>query len=170
MKLHSRKGFTLVELIVAVVFTAVVIAAACSVLYLGADTFKNGTANAVNQQKATLAETYLQRYASTAFTVSSSNDGTSDGIVFKLVDGTLNISKQTAGAATMESVASIDGIKQIQLTIVDGTLNYAIATADGTYTLTGGIVLNNIESSSVADLTGQDSIILFFGTKSASAS
>lgn len=68
MNTHSHKGMTLVELIVVVAFTAVVIAAACMVLYVGSHSFQSGTSNAVNQQKVTLAESYLQQYASTAFT------------------------------------------------------------------------------------------------------
>lgn len=171
MKLRSRKGLTLVELIVAVAFTAVVIAAACAVLYLGAHSFKSGTSNAVNQQRATLTESYLQRYAATAFTVSSSNDGTSDGVVFALSGSTLNVQKQTVsnGVKTMEPVVSVDGIARIKLNIVNGTLNYAIVSADETYTLEGGIVLNNVESGSVSDMTGENSTVLFFGTKQPSA-
>ena len=162
MNTHSHKGMTLVELIVVVAFTAVVIAAACMVLYVGSHSFQSGTSNAVNQQKVTLAESYLQQYASTAFTFSSSN-GSSDGIVFELTGSVLNIRKQTVsnGSMTVKSVASIDGIARIPLRIEDGTLKYSIESEDGTYTVTGGIALNNLESGEVKDLTPEGGNILY---------
>jgi prepilin-type N-terminal cleavage/methylation domain-containing protein len=164
--MQSRKGFTLVELIVAVAFTAVIITAACSMLYLGANSFKISTANAFNQQKAVLAETYLQKYASTAYTLSSANAGTDGGIIFTLTGSTLNISKQTVtdGAKTVGPVASIDGIGQIGLKIENGSLNYTIMSSDTTYTLRGGIVMNNFKGGAVGNLTGNNTIVLFLGT------
>lgn len=168
MNLRSRKGMTLVELIVAVAFTAVVIAAACMVLYFGAKSFKSGTSNAVNQQNTTLAEGYLQQYASTAFTLASSNDGTSNGTIFELSGSTLNIQKQTVsnGTSVKEQTASIDGIARVELSIQDNVLNYAIVSADESYTLRGGIVLNNYQSGDVEDLTPDHANALFLSSDS----
>lgn len=160
---------TLVELIIAVAFTAVVITAACTVLYLGANSFKSGTSNAVNQQNAALAESYMQRYASTAYTISSTVDTTVEGIVFTLSDSTLRIQKQTVSdsGTTLEPVVSLDGISQIGLKLESGVLKYTIVAADKTYSLEGGIVLNNNPSGSVPDSLGQSGAVLFFGTKQA---
>lgn len=163
MKLYSQKGMTLVELIVAVAFTAVVIAAACMVLYFGSHIFQSGTSNAASQQEATLAESYLQHYASTAFTLSPANDGTSDGIVFSFSGDTLNIRKQTVtgGTPTTAQVASIDGISKIELSVQDKVLNYTIVSADQSYKLQGGIVLNNFQSGNAEDLAPGSGSVLF---------
>ena len=164
MKMHSRKGFTLIELILAVALTAVIIVAACSVLFVGGSFFKSGTANAANQQKATLVESYLQRYASTASKASSTNDGKSAGIIFALKDGTLKISSQTvAGStATVAPVASIDGIGQIGLNLDhNNSLNYTIVSVDNSYTLRGGIVMNNFGSGEVKNLPDTNGTVLF---------
>lgn len=166
MKLRSKKGMTLVELIVAVAFTAVVIAAACMVFYFGSHSFQSGTSNAVNQQKATLVESYLQQYASTAFTFSSTDDRSTQGAIFSFSDGTLNIRSRTvSGGSTVTSqVASIDGISKIELNIQDKMLNYNIISADQTYTLKGGIVLNNYQSGDVENLTPGGGSVLFLAS------
>ncbi len=169
MRIRSRRGFTLVEMIVAVVLTAAVIAAACTVLYLGTSSFHTGTENAVNQQKAALAESYLQRYASTAFTLSPSNEEGSDGILFSLANGVLTIRRQTAPGGAMQTVAAIDGIRGMELKIDDGTLNYTIVSADGTYRLAGGIVLNNFQGGSVENLPNESDSSLFLGMTSSEA-
>jgi prepilin-type N-terminal cleavage/methylation domain-containing protein len=163
--MRSRKGFTLVELIVAVAFTAVVITAACSVLYLGANSFKTSTVNAVNQQKAALAESYLQRYASTAAVTASKADAKNDGVIFSLAGGTLNIKEQTVSGTVVSfnPVATIDGIGKIGLKIENGSLNYTIVSSDAACTLRGGIVMNNWKGGEVADLTGDNSVLLFLG-------
>lgn len=163
MNFRSRKGMTLVELIVAVAFTAVVIAAACMVLYVGAKSFQSGTTNAVNQQNCTLAESYLQRYASTAFSVSSSDDKSSDGVVFSLKGNTLKISGHTGSgsSAVTDEIASIDGIARVNLKIEDKVLNYAIVSADNSYTLSGGIVLNNYQTGAAQNLTADSESVLF---------
>lgn len=63
---------------------------------------------------------------------------------------------------TVKSVASIDGIARIPLRIEDGTLKYSIESEDGTYTITGGIALNNLESGEVKDLTPEGGNIYLF--------
>lgn len=160
VNMRSRKGFTLVELIIAVALSAVVIMAACSVLYLGADTFKSGTTNAVNQQKAALVESYLQRYASTANVVASVNDGKTAGAIFTLAGNTLTVQEQTISPAAVRTVASVDGIGKIDLSMTNGSsLNYSIHSADTTYTLEGGIVMNNYSSGTPASVLDSGKIL-----------
>lgn len=164
-KMHSKKGMTLVELIIAVAFTAIVIAAACTVLYLGGNFFKSGTANAASQQKATLAESYLQRYASTAFQLSDKDVG-SAGVAFTLSDGVLHMNQRTAAGSSVKT--NIDGISQVNLTIKGKLLTYSIVSKDAAYTLTGGIVTNNYSDSTAdgikVDLNGVNSSCLFLGS------
>ena len=145
-KWNRKKGMTLVELIIAVAFTAIVIAAACSVLYLAGNFFKSGTANASNQQNASLVESYLQRYAATASQVSTTDSKT--GVAFTLSpDGELNINDHTGTSSSVKT--SIRGIENVSLQVEDKLLTYIILSKDGTYTLKGGIVLNNCKSGAV---------------------
>ncbi|MGX8700251.1 hypothetical protein [Caproiciproducens sp.] len=157
-KLRGKKGMTLVELIIAVAFTAIVIAAACAVLFLGGDFFKSGTVSASNQQKTALAETYIQRYASTAFQISSSK-GSDAGVVFTLSDNVLRVTKQSADGA--EELASIDGIGRVEFRVEGTLLSYTIVSKDGTCRLAGGTVLNNCTGGDAADLTGDGEECLF---------
>ncbi|MBW7571557.1 hypothetical protein [Caproiciproducens faecalis] len=162
-KLHEKKGMTLVELIIAVAFTAIVIAAACAVLFLGGNFFKSGTVSAANQQRASLAETYIQRYASTAFKLSSSKEMDVGGVAFTLSDNVLRVTKQTVegGTASSEEVASIEGIGRVEFQLEGTVLSYKIISQDGTYTLSGGTVLNNFISGDAASLTGSSGDCLF---------
>ncbi|WP_444659602.1 hypothetical protein ACRQV7_04340 [Caproiciproducens sp. R2] len=159
-KLRGKKGMTLVELIIAVAFTAIVIAAACAVLFLGGDFFKSGTVSAANQQKAALAETYIQRYASTAFQISSSK-GSDAGVVFTLSGNVLRVTKQPADGASPEELASIDGIGRVEFQVEGTLLSYTIISKDGTYRLAGGTVLNNCTGGDATDLTGNREECLF---------
>lgn len=165
-KMHSKKGMTLVELIIAVAFTAIVIAAACSMLYLAGNFFKSGTANAANQQKAALAESYLQRYASTAFQLSDKDDGSAAGVAFTLSDSVLHMNERTAAGSSVKT--NIDGFSQVNLTIKGKLLTYSIVSKDAAYTLTGGIVTNNYSDSTAdgikVDLNGVNSSCLFLGS------
>lgn len=161
-KWNRKKGMTLVELIIAVAFTAIVIAAACSVLYLAGNFFKSGTANATNQQNASLAESYLQRYAATASQVSTT-DSKKSGVAFTLSsDGVLTISDYAATGSSVKT--SIRGIKQIGLEVKGNVLTYTIVSKDGTYTLQGGIVLNNYKSGTAVNLDGTKGNCLFLSS------
>lgn len=165
MNLRSRKGMTLVELIVVVAFTAVIIGAACAVLYLGMHSFHGGTSDAFSQQKTTLAESYLQRYAATASGVSTAADGTANGVIFSISNNTLSIKKQTVtgGTSSQADIAEIDGISKISFSITNGSLNYTIYAADDSYKLNGGIVLNNSPGAVLSsyDVPGSGSTLFF---------
>jgi len=159
-RMKDNKGMTLVELIIAVAFTTIVITAACSMMYLAGNFFKSGTANATNQQNASLVESYLQRYASTASQVSSTSIA-SPYVAFTLSsDGNLSIDNYSG---TSSIITSVRGIKKIGLTMEGNVLTYTIVSMDGTYTLKGGIVLNNYKSGTVAELNGTNSNGLYFG-------
>lgn len=148
MKLRSRKGFTMVEMIVVVAFTAVIIGAACMILYFGTQTFHSGTANAFSQQKTTLAESYIQQYAVDATDVESTVDGGSNGVIFSVSGNVLHIKTQKiSGGASSE--VTVDGISEIDFKMENGSLNYTIFAADDSYKLTGGIVPSSSTSVSL---------------------
>lgn len=161
--MRGKKGLTLVELIVAVAFTAVIIAAAVSAFYYASHTFQSGTATAVNQQKAALAESYFQRYGATAFALSPTEEQQKDGVFFSISAKKLSIVHQTvaSGVKTRETVAAIDGISAIEISQVNRVLNYRIISADGAYTLSGGVVLNNVQAGNLQESL-QNGETLFF--------
>ncbi len=159
MKLHSKKGMTLMEMIPAVVLTAVIIAAAASVLYLGAHTFQTGTAGASNQQKGLLVESYLQKYASVTKSI---GDGTGSDkcVVFSISNQVLKIQNRES-TSSVKTLTTIDGISQIQFTLSGNKLDYVIAFEGTTYTLHGGIVMNNTPSGTVSTISNNDKSVSF---------
>lgn len=161
-KPQDKKGMTLVELIIAVAITAIVITAACTMLYLGGNFFRSGTASASNQQKAALAESYIQRYAATAFRLSPAKITDADGVAFTLSNHVLHIDQQTvkSGETSQKEIASVDGIGQVHFQADGKLLSYQIISQDGTYTLSGGTVMNNSVGDE-ADLTGEADGFLF---------
>ena len=160
MKLRSKKGLTLVELIVTVAFTAVVMAAACTALYAAADSSRKASANATGQQSVSLAESYLRRYAAVTTSVSPNSGDVKGKPAIRLSltangeEPALLIEQKVSSTETWQRTALVDNIAQLQLTVQeDGSLGYAISSQDTAYTYTasrnsaftqsGGIVLNN---------------------------
>lgn len=163
MTLREKKGITLVELIVSVALTAVIITAACGALYAAAHSFRSGSASAFNQQRAALAESYLQRYAATATAVSSESESDKNGVFFSVRNNAVQITRQTVSDSgkTQANEASIDGISGIEVSVSAGVLHYTIVSQDGSYRLTGGIALNNDASDSLAPFTVRGDSVLF---------
>jgi hypothetical protein len=158
----------MVEMIVVVAFTAVIIGAACTVLYYGTQTFHSGTTNAFSQQKTTLAESYIQQYAVAATDFASSVDGGADGVIFSASGNVLHVKTQKiSGGASSE--VTVDGISEIDFKMENGSLNYTIFAADDSYRLTGGIVPSS--ASSAVSLTScrvmQGGAVLFMETPKA---
>jgi prepilin-type N-terminal cleavage/methylation domain-containing protein len=157
MKLRSKRGMTLMEMIPAVVLTAVIIAAAASVLYLGAHTYQTGTAGASNQQKGLLVESYLQKYASVTKKVSD-HEVVDKCVVFSIANDTLTIQDHISSSSN-KTLVTIDGIDQIQFSLNGNNLDYIIGFPDTEYTLHGGIVMNNSPTGSVSTISDKNSIL-----------
>ena len=161
--MRGKKGLTLVELIVSVVFTAVIIAAAASALYYAAHAFQSGTVNAQAQQKASLAESYFQRFGATAYAASTSSDQTKSGVFFTVEDNTLKIVSLSAvdGVKTRATVAAVSGISSVEIIQNGRTLNYTIHLTESGYSLSGGVVMNNAQNGSVqTSLSGGSAFFL----------
>jgi prepilin-type N-terminal cleavage/methylation domain-containing protein len=164
MRIRSAKGFTLVELIVAVSLTAVVIGGACSMFYLVSASFKNGTVSASSQQKALLVESYLQKYAATAYSLNDSKHYDKDGVTFSIVGDKLTIEEHAASTSPDKTVATVDGIKKIDFSAGSAnSLNYTISFPDTNYTFRGGIVLNNCSGATLTSAISDGGQVLFLG-------
>lgn len=143
---NSKKGVTLVELIAVCAISVAVIAAACTLLYMGSKSAARGAAQAASHGDAHLLETYLQSELPTAVSVGADKPGDSAGAItaFRFdPDGTLAV--ETNGAPQY-----IDGIESVALSLSQAggnrKLSYTIRAGgdNGSYTLSGGVVLNNV--------------------------
>lgn len=171
---NHKKGMTLVELIISTAAGAVVIAAACSVLYFGYNNYTSGTTDLTNHQNASLLESYFQHDLATATSVTveeakqssaaSSADGiksTEDKIICMHFDNKVLVIEEKDNLGT--STTRIAGIESVSLNTVDvGTakkLNYEIKASsknERSFVLTGGIVLNNCTDCTVATIPYTD--------------
>ncbi|MFZ2538245.1 MAG: hypothetical protein WAX04_05040 [Oscillospiraceae bacterium] len=159
---HSKKGITLVELIIAIAFTALIITAACSMLYLASNFFKSGTESAVNQENTALAESYLQQYLSTAFIVSDTTGTSTNYAVFSIATDILTIDRTSEiGGIPSTITTKIDGISNLDLQLTDNLLSYKITSQDGKYILSGVIIVNNYTSGGVSNIDGTNGKCLF---------
>jgi Tfp pilus assembly protein PilE len=155
--LKSKKGITLVELIISVAFTSIIIAASCSVMFLGEDFFKSGTKSAMNQQNAALAEDYIRRYAAVAFKLSEKSDKLEDCAVFTLDNNVLNIE-----CTSPKDTVKVDEIDDIQFKIENNLLKYTIESKDKTYKLSGAVIMNNFETGDApASLKGNNKLYMY---------
>lgn len=147
---NSKKGVTLVELIAVCAITVMVIAAACTLLYTGSKSAARGAAQAASHGDAHLLETYLQNGLPTALSVGADRPDPGAGEVTALrfgEDGGLILEKD--GSAQQY----IDGIQSLTLSLSGAGGNRKLAYtilaggAGGSYSLSGGIVLNNVTQS-----------------------
>jgi Tfp pilus assembly protein PilW len=161
---NSKKGMTLVELIISSVVTVIVISAACTVLYFSYSNYTSGTNDLSNHQNASLLEDYLQHDLSTATSVTVGSDQSavnsgvgvqlsSDKIISMHFDNKVFVivEKDSSG---VKSTARITGIESVSLnTVPVGStqkLNYEIKASSKSkqsFLLTGGVVMNNCSDS-----------------------
>lgn len=175
---NSKKGMTLVELIISSVVTVIVISAACTVLYFGYSNYMSGTTDLSNHQNASLLEDYLQHDLSTATAVTVTNTNaqstakTGVGVQSaddKIISMHFNSDKTLVIEEKNGTSVSISGIESITLTAgvvnsassssssssvgASAKLTYVIQANDKvqkrSFVLTGGIVLNNYADHSV---------------------
>ena len=172
MRIRSKKGISLVELIAVCAISVMVIAAACALLYAASKSAARGTAEAAGHGDAHLLETYLQSGLPTALSVGGEEPDAADGDVTALSfgDGGELVVETNGGTRQF-----IDGIQSVTLSLSpaggNGRLSYSIlaGSESGSYTLSGGIVLNNVRQSSGGPWTlAPDSGQAFYFVKEAS--
>lgn len=169
---NSKKGLTLVELVVSTIVGLIVITAACSTLYFTMNNYQTGTAAYDNHQNASMAETYLQHNLACAKDINLINSPSVTTIALDLASvpiapktelvvmyfsgDTLMIVRRDVSGKLV--TARVDGIGQIDLkyTALDtkAKCNYTIHavhdvhingnTEKQGFTINGGVVLNNV--------------------------
>lgn len=151
--MKSKKGFTLVEMVLATAISVIVIAAVCTVFYTGMHSATDGTAGSVNQNNAVLLESSLQNnfHSAESITVNTAPPlthikGTVPASVY-YSNGDFVVEKNG------KKQVSVSGIQKLKVSVSGAgnnqKVNYEIYSASGdcTFTLSGGIVMYNIKWS-----------------------
>jgi len=171
----NKKGLTLVELIAASAISVIIMAAACTMLYVGSKSARKGAAAFVNHGSAYTFETQLRNslFEARDAAVYTSADslpepGDDNDIVEVYFDSekVLWVKRKSKGGAHDSAIAD-DGIKEFKLekkTVKDSSgsiissvkpaVSYTITAKSDTDTLdfSGGITLNNVKDSAAFSL------------------
>lgn len=153
--IRSRKGMTLVELIVALALVGMILAAAMSIIMMGYQIQKKVTTDTQLYSSAVTAEKHLLGWLKTArqIAIASTPPDASEGYETNIkVDG---------GFAASNGITA-EFVQDLSLRVDDvggkAMLFYTVTAAldERTYSLDGGLALNNI---TVQNLTGQGIVI-----------
>lgn len=120
---RSKKGLTLVELIVASAISVIIMAAACTMFYVGSKSAQNGANAYINHGNAYTFETQLRNNLFEACDANFYTDGSSvpepddsNNIVKIYFDGNkmlwVKTYSKSSGSASLKSSMAYDGIKK----------------------------------------------------------
>ena len=155
----SKKGFTLTELLVSVIFVMLIIAAASYTWFLGNESFHISNKTSIAYTQARSLETLLQTAASSTTSLKFrdtplSNSGSIkySHFYFEEVDSELVYKVSLYGDSSVLNPTTMEfyAIDLVQISVKDlgqkCQLNYRIESTDegGPFYIEGGIVLNNI--------------------------
>ncbi len=162
----NDRGFTLVEILVALMITGVLLGTAGTTFLMSQKIYTRGTDISYKQGSITNTETNLQNYLSVAtgvtlasapktddqesYSIGFKNDGTCEEVIMiQNVDASGN-PVTIGGKNCTESRTMISQISEIQVDTIGttvATMNYDLVPFNEMATLSGGIVMNNIKLS-----------------------
>lgn len=175
-RFRSKKGMTLVELIISMTIMVLVVGAASVIFFLTMDSWRDGSSDTRSHQNAALAETWIHNYSDTTTVVQQIQyDGikfinnpapypmpVEDDIFLSFVDNRFLIKKievldwgdsyfETRPGAT---IMELDGITKVSCSLshtASGNyfLQYTLYTQDG-YTISNGLILNNMSDQNLS--------------------
>ena len=158
----SKKGFTLTELLVSVIFVVLIIGAASYVWYSGNESFNNTNKTSIAYTQSRSLETMLQTAASTTPSLKFSNTPLSNSGSIKYSnfyfistgsDPVYKVSFFGNSSITNAAIMEFHAIDTVQISVKSlgrrCMLKYRIESTDedGPFYIEGGIVLNNIDEN-----------------------
>lgn len=143
----SNKGFTLVELIVALLISGMLLATVSSVFLMSQKIYTRGENTSYKQKSITNIETDLQNALAIAITATIVNTSSTPVGNYSIGFNNDGVCVEVIGGEEYKT----DQISGITLDVVNqNTMKYGVIAKDNTMsTLSGGIVMNNINISSI---------------------
>lgn len=160
---RSKKGFTLVEMVVTVAILAIVSTVTVQALFAVSDTFRNSSKITVNQYTTTQMEKFIRNEFQVAKGVdvtSSVPAGTTlkydEYMMYDATNKKVVFKKVTADGGAYEDYLSLDGVKTVNISILPMAGGSGGSTAGDKYKFTyvidteeyqysGGVVMGNTE-------------------------
>lgn len=148
--IRRNDGFTLVELTVVLLITAVLLGTAGSVYFIAMNLYTRGENISYKTGSITNTETELQNALAIASTTGIKIDSITTGSKYAIGFDVNGDCVEVVGGNTYK----IDQISKIKLTVTGKTMNYEITAKDASMsTLTGGVVMNNVTISPFGTVT-----------------
>ncbi|MDD3307283.1 MAG: prepilin-type N-terminal cleavage/methylation domain-containing protein [Acetobacterium sp.] len=151
---RSKKGFTLIEVIAALIITSILMVAVISVFLMSQKIYTRGGDISYKQKSITNIETDLQNALATATGIAvTSTQPTSPGVYG------IGFNNQGECVEVINGVVyQTDQITALSFNVSNGnTMNYEIVPKHEMSVLEGGIVMNNIKSATLnTQLNGDD--------------
>lgn len=144
---RSKKGFTLIEIVVALLITGILMVTVISVFLMSQKIYTRGGDISYKQKSITNIETGLQNALSIAAIngIKISSNLTQSG-----TDYAIGFNSNGDCVEVINGIEyKTDQITEITLKNTGNTMNYEIVPKDSMSILKGGIVMNNIKSASI---------------------
>lgn len=150
-KLRSKKGFTLVEMVVTTAVLAITAGMLVGVIASTITKFADGNDAEFRRSEAAALETQIKQYAKAAYAINaydSATDTMEDGKYYIVSDSSTNRFQVKEGKTTgSDTVITIDYVESVNFAVVQTvsnklSLEYSIVMDNG-YTCNGSFILNN---------------------------
>ena len=143
---RSKKGFTLIEVMAALLITSILIVTVISVFLMSQKIYTRGGDISYKQKSITNIETDLQNALATATDISIGTSKPSTGAFYGIGFNNNGECIEVINGVEYQT----DQIMEISFNVTNGnTMNYEIVPKDSMSILTGGIVMNNIKSKTI---------------------
>ncbi|MDO9492803.1 PilW family protein [Acetobacterium sp.] len=142
----GSNGFSLVELMVALLITVILMVTIISVFLMSQKIYTRGTGISYKQKSITNIETDLQNALAIATDISIGTSKPSTGIFYGIGFNNNGECIEVINGVEYQT----DQIMEISVNVTNGnTMNYEIVPKDSMSILKGGIVMNNIKSTTI---------------------
>lgn len=151
---RSKKGFTLIEVIAALIITSILMVAVISVFLMSQKIYTRGGDISYKQKSITNIETDLQNVLATATSFAFDSSQPTSGAFYAIGFNSEGNCVEVINGVPYQT----DQITALSFNVSNGnTMNYEIVPRHEMSVLKGGIVMNNIKSATLnTQLNGDD--------------